>query len=198
MTGKRAATKERNTTALVGAARRLFVEHGYQGVGIETIAAEAGLTTGAIYSLFGAKHGLLLAVLADTQGRIEAAVRDDAEASAAEVVAAYARAYHDFVTTPDGWRALRLEVESLALVMHEESVRSRITELDEARTERLAGLLKGRRVGSRWLDLAESRRTALAISALLQGLSYQNALRPHATGAGFWTDAALSLLTVRG
>jgi len=191
MTGKRAATKERNAIALVSAARRLFTEHGYQGVGIETIAAEAGLTTGAIYSLFGAKHGLLLAVLADTQGRIEAAVRDDA--SALEVATAYVHAYHDFVTTPGGWRALRLEVESLALVMHEEAVRERITALDEARTARLAGLLAGRRVGSRRLDLTESRRTAIALSALLQGLSRQHALRPHATDPGLWTDAALKL-----
>jgi len=194
ITGKRAATKERNTTALVAAARRLFTEHGYQGVGIETIAAEAGLTTGAIYSLFGAKHGLLLAVLADTQGRIEAALRDDPAASASDVVSAYARAYHDFVITPGGWRTLRLEAESLALMMHEEAVRERVTELDEARTERLAGLLEGRLVGSRRLDMAESRRTALALSVLLQGLSRQHAVQPHATDAGFWTDTALALL----
>src|SRR5688572_30604645 len=116
MTGKRAENRRRNTAALVGAARRLFTEHGYEAVGIEAIAEAAGLTTGAIYSIFGAKHGLLLAVLNDLFDRLSAAVRrleQDAELTAEQVLERYAMAYRDVLLSLDGQRVLRLELETM-------------------------------------------------------------------------------------
>jgi AcrR family transcriptional regulator len=48
--------------ALVAAARPLFAEHGFAGVGTETIVRAAGLTRGALYHQFADKTELFAAV----------------------------------------------------------------------------------------------------------------------------------------
>lgn len=59
-------------------ARRLFTDHGYAAVGLEQVAAEAGVTRGAVYHHFGSKRELFSAVLADVQASVAAAVEESA------------------------------------------------------------------------------------------------------------------------
>ena len=68
--------------ALVGAARRLFTEHGYGEVGTEQIAHAAGVSRGALYHQFADKADLFAAVLE--------AVEVDLTARLVEVVGAAA------------------------------------------------------------------------------------------------------------
>jgi AcrR family transcriptional regulator len=49
--------------ALVGAAADVFLRRGFQAATLREIAAEAGMTTGAVYSNFDGKADLFLAVL---------------------------------------------------------------------------------------------------------------------------------------
>ncbi len=49
--------------AVVDAATRLFVEHGYAGTSIATIAAEAEVSPETVYAVFGTKRELLNAVV---------------------------------------------------------------------------------------------------------------------------------------
>ena len=56
--------------ALIEAGRKLFAEHGYAGVGTETLVREAGVSRGALYHQFGDKTELFAAVLADVEAAI--------------------------------------------------------------------------------------------------------------------------------
>ncbi|MCG8481597.1 MAG: TetR/AcrR family transcriptional regulator [Spirochaetales bacterium] len=57
----------RTRALVVGAARALFAERGYDGVGLDDIVAALPVTKGAIYHHFGDKHGLFRAVVEDAQ-----------------------------------------------------------------------------------------------------------------------------------
>src|SRR6266567_1315782 len=55
--------RELTKTALVDAAAEVFARRGFEGASLEEIAETAGFTRGAIYSNFGSKEDLLLAVV---------------------------------------------------------------------------------------------------------------------------------------
>ena len=59
-TGKRARTR----TRLLEGANAVIAEKGFQNASLDEIAARVGMTKGAIYSNFGSKEDLFLAVLA--------------------------------------------------------------------------------------------------------------------------------------
>ncbi|XVQ12099.1 TetR/AcrR family transcriptional regulator [Spirillospora sp. CA-255316] len=61
--GTRRERRERTRAALLGAAQRLWAERGVHGASLDDVAAEAGLTKGAVYSNFTGKTDLLLALL---------------------------------------------------------------------------------------------------------------------------------------
>jgi AcrR family transcriptional regulator len=73
---RRAETRER----LLGAAREVFASRGYHAASVEHVAERAGFSTGAVYSAFGSKEELFLALLERELRRhteqIEVAIRD--------------------------------------------------------------------------------------------------------------------------
>src|SRR3954451_20327664 len=79
--------REMTRQALIDAAADLFAKKGFNGASMEQIAAEAGFTRGAIYSNFGSKDELLIAVMDRFNERIveeyrEVVVDDDPTATA--------------------------------------------------------------------------------------------------------------------
>jgi AcrR family transcriptional regulator len=59
----RAEQNERNRTLVLDAARSIFLARGYHSATVEEIADKAGFSRGVVYSRFGTKADLLLALL---------------------------------------------------------------------------------------------------------------------------------------
>jgi len=59
----RTAARARNRERLLEAAQAVGRERGYRGTSLDAVASRAGLTTGAIYSIFGGKRQLFLEAL---------------------------------------------------------------------------------------------------------------------------------------
>ena len=59
----RAEQSGRNRALLLAAARKVFLERGYHGASVDQIADAAGFSTGVVYSQFGGKADLFLALL---------------------------------------------------------------------------------------------------------------------------------------
>ena len=58
----RAESKAATRDVLLDTARRVFVDRGYHGASLDQVAREAGFTKGAVYSAFGSKGAMFLAV----------------------------------------------------------------------------------------------------------------------------------------
>lgn len=78
-----AARSGDTTDALVRAARGLFAEHGFAGVGTEVIVRAAGVTRGAMYHHFADKAELFAAVLETVEGEVTARIGAAVAASGA-------------------------------------------------------------------------------------------------------------------
>lgn len=76
------AESEATAARVLLTARRLFTEHGYAGVGLEEVAAQAGVTRGAVYHHFASKLSLFQAVLAEVQHGVAHAIERATDALA--------------------------------------------------------------------------------------------------------------------
>jgi AcrR family transcriptional regulator len=100
----RAEMKAATRSELLDAARRVFVERGYHGTSLDLVAGEAGYTKGAVYSAFGSKGRMFLAVYErEIEGRVAMfrAIGADPEAAA--------RQYLERVRGEPGWTLALLE-----------------------------------------------------------------------------------------
>lgn len=162
--GKRAAILE--------AAKRMFVEHGYEGVSMDEIAAEAGVSKLTVYSHFGDKETLFAAaVRAHCESGLPAALFEPApELPLRERLLGIARAFYAMISAPEavaGHRMLctpQLASSPLARVFWDAGPR-RVQ-------EGFAALLQ-RRIGRGELEIDDVPRAAAQFFTLLKG-------EPHA------------------
>lgn len=112
-------TAEQTREGLLEAAARIFARHGYEGATVAEIAAEAGLSSGSIYSHYEGKAGLFLAVL-EGHGRAEMArrVRD---AGPLDVAGLLVRAGSNLDRRPVAERTLL--IEAIMAAKHHPEVR---------------------------------------------------------------------------
>jgi AcrR family transcriptional regulator len=99
-----------NRAALLAAARKVFLAAGYHGASVDAVAGEAGFTIGAVYSQFGGKAELFLALL---EQRIEeriGQIRSLADGSDPDAeLAAVARQWAGILRTDLDWTLLVIE-----------------------------------------------------------------------------------------
>jgi AcrR family transcriptional regulator len=105
--GRRTQAERTEATrgALIAAARRLFAERGYDGVGTEEIVRAAGVTRGALYHHFGGKPKLLEAAYeqleAESTERVARVVLGSELESPLEAMKAGVEAFLDECAEPE-------------------------------------------------------------------------------------------------
>ncbi|MDH6697881.1 MULTISPECIES: TetR/AcrR family transcriptional regulator [Streptomyces] len=122
---KKAATREK----IADTALRLFLERGYDEVGIREVAAEADVAVTTVFSHFAAKEALVFERDADFERRLGLAVTGRAPGE--PLLPALRLAVHDLVShcTADGAAPIWRMIEgSPALREYEESMRLRHAE----------------------------------------------------------------------
>jgi AcrR family transcriptional regulator len=110
-----AERSEATRAALIAAARALFAERGYAGVGTEEIVKRAGVTRGALYHHFGGKRELLRAVYEQMETefmeRLAAAAQPDA--GAVQTMLAGAEMFLDHCLEPEVQRIVLLDAPAV-------------------------------------------------------------------------------------
>jgi AcrR family transcriptional regulator len=112
----KARQREETTAALIGAARELFAERGYAGVGTEEIVRRAGVTRGALYHHFRrGKEELFQAVLVQVSAETMRMVagRASAAGDAWDELEAGIDAFLDVCTRPDVQRIVLIDGPSV-------------------------------------------------------------------------------------
>lgn len=167
----RAEAKERNRRALLDAALEVVSRDGHRAR-LDEIVARAGLTTGAVYSLFGSKNGLVVA-LADDHLRPQYEKMGQAVPAGLgllEAVDAFARHYRRGLEAPDARSALSLQVTLLDMALHDPELGARLAASVREQEDQLVALFAGRPHAGGTVTPHQARRLTTALRALLTGL----------------------------
>ena len=174
----RAESRARTRGELVDAARTVFLERGYHAASVDGVADAAGYSTGAVYSAFGSKAELFLAVF-DARVAERARQMERIGSGAATVAEFGERLARQFSTMSKGERAWSLLViEFWAHAARDRELRRRFAERHEALKAAIAGVLDEilRRTGERLALPTEQVATASA--ALVNGMTLERLANP--------------------
>lgn len=192
---KHAVRSAATRAALIAAARRLFGERGYAGVGTVELADAAGVSRGALYHQFTDKRELFRSVVEDAEaeliGRITARIATSDPDDPLAALADGAEVLIDAVLEPDlrrilaldapsvlGWEAWREITERYGLGLIEGALAAAVARgaLADRPLRPLADLLGGAiNEGALYVAMADDTATAradtlAALRALLGGL----------------------------
>jgi len=154
------ARTEATRSALLAAARELFVEKGYADTGTPEIVAAANVTRGALYHHFTDKVALFRAVVVHEAKAVADQIKSEAADSYAPLTAllAGAEAYFNAMAVPG--RARLMLIEGPAVLGHAEMIR---IDQETGGAELLEGLKAGAAKGA--LDGAPLHALADILSA---------------------------------
>jgi AcrR family transcriptional regulator len=168
----RTESREENRLALLTAARELIVEVGYANAQLDEVAERAGVTKGAIYSIFGGKLELLRAVVEaharEVMPLLEWEFDLPATVTVEELVEQLVGNYLSFLYGQDTARLLAFELDLTGLALRDPATLELIQGHESALVVRLAAALAGRaRRGGPSLD---DQSAALAADLILGAL----------------------------
>jgi AcrR family transcriptional regulator len=175
--------RELTRTALVEAAAEVFARRGFDGASLEEIAEAAGFTRGAIYSNFGNKEDLLLAVVDRYNQTLFDAFSDrlDEAQTIEEKTVSGATLWRDLIHRDPNLSALNLEFRLRAL--RDETFRERLLTLQKEHVHRIAQLIQrgtegiGIKLTIAPQDLAEILNAATVGLSELAGIDREHAAR---------------------
>jgi AcrR family transcriptional regulator len=177
---KRLPASERRELILE-VARPLFARNGYHATGTNEIAVAAGCSEPIIYKHFASKQALFAAVIEEIAREMGSAL-DDACASHADPLEAYASFARRFVSDPRFIEITRLRTLALSLV-HEPVILESLLRVSEVMRGRWGAILvEGQQHGyvRRDIDVADVCLLGLGVTltaGYLQALGNEDALR---------------------
>ncbi|MFF0431679.1 TetR/AcrR family transcriptional regulator [Streptomyces sp. NPDC004327] len=173
----RGEIKERNRRALLQAARQAVARDGHRAR-LEEITEQAGLTTGAVYSLFGSKNGLLAALVEDLSGHHYAAVEQAVPVGLdlVEAVDAFARFGVRTCADPEALAQLSFETGLQDMALRDPGLRAVLATSIRSHEECLAEVFTGRAFPGGSVTQPQARRLATVLRALLAGLGQRAVL----------------------
>lgn len=172
--------QEQTKVRLLQAAARVFARRGYHQASVEEVAAEAGFSTGAVYSNFAGKQELFLALadqevedrVAEIRAVAEAAERGEAPGAEA------ADQFRAFLERDPDWPILFYEFWSFGVRNAE--VQEEFSKRRQAVRDALAETLE-RVAAELGLQLRfPAPALATAVGAALNGLAFERAADPEA------------------
>ncbi|GAA3469339.1 hypothetical protein GCM10018965_038920 [Nonomuraea roseola] len=192
----RAESKVANKRALIDAAREVVGREGANAK-LEDIAELAGLTTGAVYSLFGGKSGLMVAMIDDYTGPLDLGPVEEIAPGRPleEVVVTIARQYWRMSADPEAAALLLFEIRVMDLVLNDAELLTKLNTAVDASQAQLAEHLTGREHAGVPVTREQAVRLALALKALLSGLGQAVVLGVHGSSEEYFADVARALVT---
>ncbi|MFF2026487.1 TetR/AcrR family transcriptional regulator [Streptomyces sp. NPDC058171] len=172
MRRNRAEQREHNRRALLTSARHLLATQG-MSVPVDAIAAAADLTTGAVYSIFGSKRDLILAVIEeDVHEHIKDIDRlEQTDAALPGLLDLYAQRTAAVGVGDDFREAARFEVLLVLLCLDDEFFRRQSLRLQHLQLDALTSLFADRPVSDGLSQRRVSRDEAKLIASSLLALS---------------------------
>lgn len=155
--------------AILDAAKRLFPQRGYDGVSMESIAAEAGVSKLTVYNHFSDKENLFAeAVKCRCEELLppEVFAVEPGARPIAEQLRGIALAFHALITSDE---AVQLHRTLAARAMTDNGLAERFYEAGPRRTILALQCFLDRAHAARVLDIADSRRAAAHFFCLLKG-----------------------------
>jgi AcrR family transcriptional regulator len=165
---------------LIAAAATVFARRGYHKATIEEIAAEAGMTSGAIYSNFDAKEELFLAIAdAQVESRVaEIEAVGDAAAGDGDAGLEATDQFRAFLDSDPEWPLLFYEFWSVSV--RDPGLQGELAKRRDAIRDALADTLE-RVAAELGFELRfPAPALATAIAASLNGLAFERAADPDA------------------
>lgn len=157
----------------------MFISKGYAGATLEAIATEAGFSTGVVYSQFGSKADLFLALI---ERRIdERAAQNEriaAETTGAQGLRELLRTADRDTAAEQGWA--RLLVEFRVFAARDPDLNARYAALHDQTVERLASVLSRLFDGKGLQPTLPPQAMAEFILAVGAGLTVERAANPAA------------------
>ena len=187
---RRAEQVERNREAVLEAARRVFIERGYAGASLEAIADEAGFSKGVVYSQFGSKPDLFMALL---ERRIEERAAQNerivAQSVGVDALRELIQAANRYAAD-SGWPYLLTEFRALA--MRDRELNRRYAQAHSRSVESLASALGSVYEGTGVDPTVPVRSLAEFFLGAVAGIALERAANPNAL-----PDGDLAPLTAR-
>lgn len=197
----RAESRADNRRALLDAAEQVIVEVGYAAAGLDEIAERAGLTKGAIYSIFGNKLGLMRALVDDHADAYALLPGLGAAASVTveKLLGNLARGYLELVLRPSSVRVLAFELELATLALRDPETLEVLRVRERAQTDHLAAHLTGRpRRTGKPLTERQASEVADLVLAILGGTAQRALTVPGTLRDPALLEAALVRLLPAG